>query len=167
MTNDAPDRELDRRGFLGRISIAISAGIGAVIALPPIAFLLAPVFKSPPERWRSVGRLDDFEIGKTVKVRYDDPSSLPWAGVTARTAAWLRRTGDESFVAFSVNCRHLGCPVRWIDTAKLFLCPCHGGVYYEDGSVAAGPPPAPLARYEVRVRKKHVEIRTGKLTLSS
>ncbi len=56
--------------------------------------------------------------------------------------------------------------MRWIDTAKLFLCPCHGGVYYADGSVAAGPPPAPLERYPVRVRGNHVEIRTTALTLS-
>ena len=36
--------------------------------------------------------------------------------------------------------------------AELFLCPCHGGVYYADGTVAGGPPPQPLFRYGVRDR---------------
>jgi menaquinol-cytochrome c reductase iron-sulfur subunit len=80
--------------------------------------------------------------------------------MTAKTAAWLRRTGDRDFIAFAINCSHLGCPVRWQSSAGLFMCPCHGGVYYADGSVAAGPPPAPLARYPVRVWGGEVQIQT-------
>ena len=41
--------------------------------------------------------------------------------------------------------------VNWRAGAELFLCPCHGGVYYADGSVAGGPPPRPLVRYSVRI----------------
>jgi menaquinol-cytochrome c reductase iron-sulfur subunit len=41
------------------------------------------------------------------------------------------------------------------------MCPCHGGVYYKDGSVAAGPPPRPLERYPVRVQDGQVEILVG------
>ena len=78
---------------------------------------------------------------------FEDASPLPWAGVTARTAAWLRRDDAEHFTAFTVHCTHLGCPVRWVADAKLFLCPCHGGVYYADGTVSAGPPPKPLPQY--------------------
>lgn len=164
---DGPDpRHLDRRTLLVRVIGAAAAGVGVLIALPPVAFLLAPVFRRAAQRWRRVGRADDFVAGTTTKVEYEDPSPLPWGGVTARTAAWLRRTGSGEFVAFSVNCRHLGCPVRWVASAELFLCPCHGGVYSADGSVAAGPPPAPLQRLDVRVRDGHVEIRTAELTLS-
>ncbi|MDQ2900037.1 MAG: Rieske 2Fe-2S domain-containing protein, partial [Acidobacteriota bacterium] len=42
----------------------------------------------------------------------------------------------------------------------LFMCPCHGGVYYKNGDVAAGPPPKPLTKYPVRVRDGLVEILT-------
>jgi menaquinol-cytochrome c reductase iron-sulfur subunit len=45
------------------------------------------------------------------------------------------------------------------------MCPCHGGVYYEDGTVAVGPPPAPLARYPVRVRDGEVEIQTRPIVI--
>ena len=40
------------------------------------------------------------------------------------------------------------------------MCPCHGGVYYKDGTVAAGPPPRPLTKYPVRVNGGRVEILT-------
>jgi menaquinol-cytochrome c reductase iron-sulfur subunit len=79
----------------------------------------------------------------------------------------LRRASDQQFIAFSVNCAHLGCPVTWLQDARLFVCPCHGGVYYEDGRVAAGPPPQPLATYSVRINAGQVEVRTGPLPLTS
>jgi menaquinol-cytochrome c reductase iron-sulfur subunit len=83
---------------------------------------------------------------------------MVWAGVTSLTASWLRRLDADRFVAFTVDCSHLGCPVRWLPTAGLFMCPCHGGVYYADGSVASGPPPHALFKYPVRVRDGQVEI---------
>jgi menaquinol-cytochrome c reductase iron-sulfur subunit len=107
-----------------------------------------------------VGAVDNFKIGETTAVTFVDSSPLPWSGVTAKTAAWLRRTGEQEFIAFAINCSHLGCPVRWQASSRLFLCPCHGGVYYEDGTVAAGPPPRPLTRYSVRVQDGEVQIET-------
>ena len=150
--------EISRRRFLERLSIGLSAVIGAVLSVPLVGFILAPLFRRAPDLWRSVGRVDSFEIGKTVLLTLKDISPLPWAGVTANTGAWLRRNSETEFIVFAVNCTHLGCPVRWMPDAELFLCPCHGGVYYKDGSVAAGPPPRPLTRYEVRVRDHHVEL---------
>lgn len=137
------------------------SGAGALaIATPVLGFILSPLWKRAPRIWRSVGAANDFAIGKTVEVTFADSSPLPWAGVTAKTAAWLRREDSDNFVAFAANCTHLGCPVRWLPDAELFMCPCHGGVYDEEGRVTAGPPPRPLARYDVRVRNGQVEIRT-------
>ena len=56
-----------------------------------------------------------------------------------------------TFQVFAINCAHLGCPVRWFPESRLFMCPCHGGVYYEDGSRASGPPPRGL--YRVRATR--------------
>jgi menaquinol-cytochrome c reductase iron-sulfur subunit len=157
----------DRRNFFARLSMILSGVMGAMIALPGLAFVLAPIFRSKPERWRSVGEVGKFKVGSTVLVSFEDPSPVPWAGVTARTAAWLRRVNETDFIAFSINCRHLGCPVRWIDGAGLFMCPCHGGVYYSDGTVAGGPPPEPLDRYTVRVQDGQVEIHTAAVPLTT
>ena len=93
-------------------------------------------------------------------MQYADASPLPWAGVTGKTAAWLRRVSEDKFIAFSIHCAHLGCPVKWLADARLFMCPCHGGVYYEDGNVAAGPPPHALRQYPVRVEGGNVEVHT-------
>src|SRR5690349_2356151 len=159
-----PDaRGVSRRSFLAKLTIAAGALGAAAVGAPVVAFLLAPLLRRTPELWRPVGPADQFKIGETTLVRFTDPSPLPWAGVTANTAAWLRRESEQQFIAFAVNCTHLGCPVRWLSDAQLFMCPCHGGVFYADGRVAAGPPPRPLTRYDVRVRAGQVEVLAGRV----
>jgi menaquinol-cytochrome c reductase iron-sulfur subunit len=159
-------KEVTRRQFLERLSL-IAGAVGALIlTVPVVGFILAPFFTRNKEVWRSVGKVDSFKIGETKAVDYEDASPLPWAGVTARSAAWLRRESAETFIAFSINCTHLGCPVRWLAEANLFMCPCHGGVYYKDGAVAAGPPPLPLPRYPVRVKNGDVQIQTAPIPIS-
>jgi quinol---cytochrome c reductase iron-sulfur subunit, bacillus type len=148
----------ERRRFMGRLSIALAALAAAIVGLPVVGFILGPLIAPEEDVWRAVGAVDTFEAGQTVSVSFLDPSPMAWAGVSAMTAAWLRRLESGGFVAFSVNCAHLGCPVRWLAKAKLFMCPCHGGVYYADGSVAAGPPPRGLFKYPVRVREGQVEV---------
>lgn len=149
-----------RRRFLARVSIGLSGCAGLAVAAPMGGFIIAPLFRKVPHEWRPVGKLTDFKVGETVGVTFMDASPLPWAGVTAKTAAWLRRVSVEKFTAFSVNCAHLGCPVRWLPDAHLFMCPCHGGVYYADGTVAAGPPPHSLSQYASRINGDAVEIHT-------
>ncbi len=155
---------LTRRRFLHRLSLVLSSLMAAILGLPSLAYLLG--LRRAPTEWRAVGKLEDFPMHATVSVTFMDPSPLPWAGVTARTAAWLRRTGPSEFVAFSINCTHLGCPVRWLPEADLFMCPCHGGVFYKDGRVASGPPPRPVSRYSVRVRTGTVEILASPLPIT-
>jgi quinol---cytochrome c reductase iron-sulfur subunit, bacillus type len=158
---------VSRRNFLGKVSLALSGVAAAVVSVPIVAYLLSPLLQPPPEEWRDLGPIDVFKIGETVEVAYDEPSPLPWAGQTARTAVWLRRTGERDFTAFGLNCSHLGCPVNWRPGADLFLCPCHGGVYYADGSVAGGPPPRPLTRYSIRIANTgQVQVLTKPLAQS-
>ncbi len=158
-TTAAEPLDPGRRRLLSGLAVACGGVAAALVGVPVLGFLLAPLARKVPEVWRAVGRVEGFTPGRTVEVAFEDASPLLWAGVSARTGAWLRRNPDGSFIAFALNCTHLGCPVRWLDRARLFMCPCHGGVYYQDGTVAAGPPPAPLSRYPVRVRGGQVEIR--------
>jgi menaquinol-cytochrome c reductase iron-sulfur subunit len=147
-----------RRQFLTKVGVALGGLSGVVLVGPVVGFLLAPLFRKPPEIWRPVGPVSNFKVGETVEVTFEEASPLPWSGTTARAAAWLRRNGEQDFTVFTVQCTHLGCPVSWLSGAKLFMCPCHGGVYYPDGRVAAGPPPAALPIYPVRVRNGQVEL---------
>jgi menaquinol-cytochrome c reductase iron-sulfur subunit len=158
---------LSRRRFLEKLSIALGGVCAAVVGLPLIGFVIAPLFRKAPEQWTTLGKVGDFQIGKTVSVTVLDTSPLPWAGITAKNAVWLRRVDATTFIAFSANCTHLGCPVRWMEGAQLFLCPCHGGVYYHDGAVAAGPPPRPLYRYDVRLENGEVKINSVIVPIST
>lgn len=154
------ERVVSRRRFLSRLSLGLSALAGAVVSVPILAYLLSPLLNPTRNVWRTVGRVDSFKIGETVEVAFEEPSPVAWAGQTALTAAWLRRTDERTFTAFAVNCTHLGCPVNWRAEAQLFLCPCHGGVYYADGQVAGGPPPRGLFQYQVRLQGDEVQILT-------
>ena len=160
---DVPVEAIARRQMLGRMSVALGVVGGCALAAPAVGFIIAPLFRHSPREWRPLGRVSDFKIGETINVMFIDASPLPWAGVTSRTAAWLRRVNETDFQAFSVNCAHLGCPVRWMPDAKLFMCPCHGGVYYADGSRASGPPERGLFTYEVKVENGKLMINAGQM----
>lgn len=149
--SDLEAKDVSRRGFFAFLCYAMGSVAAATIAIPLSGFVVAPLWETSPEVWRDVGTVDNFKIGTTSEVDFEDATSLPWAGVSAKTGAWLRREGEDQFTAFAVNCTHLGCPVRWLPEANLFMCPCHGGVYYDNGEVAAGPPPRPLQKYRTQV----------------
>ena len=154
--------DLTRRRFLGRVTVALTAAIAGIVGLPILGFLLAPLFRSPPDDLVPVGAVADFPVGETKLVSVRDPSPLAWAGQTADTALWVRRRdsgGPQMFQIFNVNCTHLGCPVNWQAEAKIFLCPCHGGVFYSDGTVAGGPPPRPLFEREWAVQGDRLLVR--------
>lgn len=161
------EKKIDRRSFIVKMLMAGSGLVAAVISIPVIGALIAPLVRPTPPVWRMVGKPDDFREGETVLVNFRDSSPLPWSGKTDKTAAWLRRVSGNDFIAFSVNCPHLGCPVRWIGDAEIFLCPCHGGVFYKDGSYAAGPPPSNLNRYPVRVENNRVEIQSSPVPITT
>jgi len=72
-------------------------------------------------------------------------------------------TQQDQFLVFAMNCAHLGCPVTWFPQSGLFMCPCHGGVYYENGDRAAGPPPRGLFHCVWRVRQGQLEIQAPHL----
>ena len=64
----------------------------------------------------------------------------------------------DQFLVLAVNCAHLGCPVSWFPQSGLFMCPCHGGVYYANGERASGPPPRGLFHCVWRVQDGQLEI---------
>jgi len=82
---------ISRRRFFEKLSIALAGFCAAVVGIPLVGFIIAPLFRKPPEDWVTVGKVNDFQIGKTVSVTVIDSSPLPWAGVTAKNAVWLRR----------------------------------------------------------------------------
>lgn len=158
---------VDRRGFLFKLGLAVNAVAATLFALPLIGYILAPMRKKAWQAWIPLGPAEGFPVGETRLATYRNPFTVPWDGVTADIPCWVRRISGSSFQVFAVNCTHLGCPVRWFPESGLFMCPCHGGAYYEDGKRASGPPPRGLFEYEYKIEGGQLVVRGGEIpTLS-
>ena len=153
-----------RRWVMLAIGAALNGAVALLIATPVIGYLLGPVRKKGGyDSWIDLGDLSQFAEGQTRLATFVNPDSLPWDGATGKAACWVRRTQPQTFQIFAINCAHLGCPVRWFPQSELFMCPCHGGVYYADGSRAAGPPPRGLFEYPYKVRNGRLMIDGGQM----
>jgi menaquinol-cytochrome c reductase iron-sulfur subunit len=165
------DSNVSRREFFVKLGIALNGLAAVVLATPVIGYLLGPVLRAKDGRyrqWISLGELDEFPEGQTRLAKYKNPISNPWDGETDNIPCWVRRVQGDKFQVFAINCAHLGCPVRWFPQSGLFMCPCHGGVYYQDGSRASGPPERGLFEYPYKIEGGHLMIEAGQLpTLST
>jgi quinol---cytochrome c reductase iron-sulfur subunit, bacillus type len=148
---------------------ALGGIAGALIVLPAVGFAVAPLFEEEDSPFQAVGPASDFspdtyrpvvitavegigETGKTTAyVRQGNPE------ITAGQSKYPPETSDE-YIAISTRCAHLGCPVRFVQAAGNFICPCHGGVYGFLGERIGGPPVRPLDRFQTRVTNGQVEI---------
>jgi Rieske Fe-S protein len=159
-----------RRSFLFKVSLALNGVVGTILAVPILGFLFGPSFRkdSSYKSWISLGALTDFPEGQTRLADYRNPVLTPADGETGKVACWVRRVQGTQFQVFAINCAHLGCPVRWFPQSRLFMCPCHGGAYYEDGSRASGPPERGLFEYKYRIDGGNLMIDAGEMpTLSN
>jgi Rieske Fe-S protein len=153
-----------RRVFLFKLSLALNAAVGVVLAFPLVGYLLGPVLRkknTASGAWVALGSINDFPIGETRLADFRSPAAAFDDGDTAKVACWVRHIADRQFQVFAINCAHLGCPVRWFAQSKLFLCPCHGGAYYEDGSRASGPPERGLFEYQYQLAGDSLMIHAG------
>ena len=132
-----------------------------------VGFLFSPARRLAQQAWVPLGPIASFPEGQTRLATYRNPFVQPWDGETANVPCWVRRIAGAKFQVFAINCAHLGCPVRWFPESGLFMCPCHGGVYYADGSRASGPPPRGLFEYTSKIEADQLWVRGGELpTLS-
>lgn len=61
------------------------------------------------------------------------------------------RTAENQYTALSKICTHQGCTVAYDPDTGNLPCPCHGSVYNISGDVIAGPAPASLKSFSVRL----------------
>jgi cytochrome b6-f complex iron-sulfur subunit len=72
--------------------------------------------------------------------------------------AILIRTSDGNYRAFTAVCTHLGCTVQYRADLREIWCPCHNGMYDLQGRNVSGPPPRPLAQYQVHIQGEDVVV---------
>lgn len=152
---------LGRRRLFRWCAGLLAAAAGVLATIPLVGYF----FQTPRRRlqWIDLGSVDSFPSAETRLVKFDNPLAQSWDGMTAHNAVFVRREaagekGETQFLVLGVNCAHLGCPVTWFPASGLFMCPCHGGVYYADGARASGPPPRGLFPSDWRVRRGRLEI---------
>jgi menaquinol-cytochrome c reductase iron-sulfur subunit len=164
----APSTEatISRRGFFMKLGILFNGIAAMVLAVPLARFLFSSVTRGRENgylSWVPLGNVSNFPEGETRMATFRNPFVMPTDGKTVDTACWVRRVADDRFQVFAINCAHLGCPVRWFPQSGLFMCPCHGGAYYRDGSRASGPPERGLFEYPYKVEKGVLTIDAGQL----
>jgi Rieske Fe-S protein len=148
-----------------KLGILVNAAIAALLAVPVVGYILSPLRGKDRgySAWVSLGSLNQFPEGQTRLATFRNPFVRPWDGQTADIPCWVRHLSGQTFQVFAINCAHLGCPVRWFSQSGLFMCPCHGGAYYADGSRASGPPERGLFEYPYKIDGDHLVIRAGEL----
>jgi Rieske Fe-S protein len=160
--SDCGNGKVSRRDAMLRAGVGLTGIAAALMGIPIVGFIFSSFAKARPARaWVSLGRIDQFPERQTRLVVYQNPSTRPWDGDTAHVPCWVRRVDGDKFQVFAINCTHLGCPVRWFPESRLFMCPCHGGAFYEDGSSASGPPPRGLYEYEHKVENGDLIVMGG------
>jgi menaquinol-cytochrome c reductase iron-sulfur subunit len=157
---------ISRRGLFMKLGILFNGVVAMALAVPILRFVLAPFMRGRANgylEWVPLGRVSEFPEGETRLANFRNPIVMPADGKTVDTACWVRHIEGERFQVFAINCAHLGCPVRWFAQSGLFMCPCHGGVYYSDGSRASGPPERGLFEYPYKVKDGLITIQAGEL----
>lgn len=143
--NDAnpPDRplwksEISRRDF---VDLVIKGGIFTTIAgmlFPALAYVWPVMRRGPSVDMEEVAGIDEIPVWGAKKV------------IVGGSALMVIRT-PNGYKALSAICTHLGCLVDWNNQRRQIVCPCHAGVFDVEGRNISGPPPRPLASYEVKI----------------
>ena len=157
-----------RRRFMTGTAHTAGAVAASAFLLPALGFAAGPIFEKHNSRWQAVGPIGDFPdntyIPKVITI-------VDGIGQAGKSTVYIRKRNPkidtvappkgfeaEQFVAISTRCMHLGCPVKFVEAAGRFICPCHGGVYDFSGRVAGGPPVRPLDRFYTRENNGMLEI---------
>lgn len=158
----ADTRRFQRRDAMKALTWAIGGIIGAIYAIPGIAYLIGPALRRIAEAsWIPLGSTSKIELGTPTLFKATIERQTGWITDQEELSVYVQTENGRDFIAMSNICTHLGCRVRWIGDERIFFCPCHNGVFGPDGEVLDGPPPAPLDRYEVRVEEEQIYILRG------
>lgn len=169
--------EPSRRRFLGLVAGAGTCAVGAALLAGPATVAIAPGFEgSGPGAdagaaggWFKLGLAANFAIGGApTRVVLRTTTRDAWLVRENQPigAVLVQRVNETDFRVFSAICPHLGCSVDWQKEPKVYICPCHGAAFKDDGGLqpkldgGANPSPRALDALEWRVSdSKALEVR--------
>jgi cytochrome b6-f complex iron-sulfur subunit len=148
---DDTDEEMSRRGFVKTAVLGVGLAYAGAIGYPVYRYLNSPVEKAIVASAVKEVTLEGAEkiaLGTALMFKFG-----------ARPAMLIHHK-DGSWLALDAVCTHLGCTVSFDPENDRIFCACHGGVYdAKTGENVAGPPPKPLAKYEVAVGTGSVTVK--------
>jgi succinate dehydrogenase / fumarate reductase iron-sulfur subunit len=153
-----PEALTARRSFM---KTAFWGGAGVIGA--GFLLLFSPLFGKQVRGWEpgwiKVGKTPKVQAEKPVEVTYERRKWERGQLVSYPKRAYLVKDESGALSAIDPTCTHLGCICYWDESIHMFLCPCHGGAFDKAGNVTLGPPPAPLARLDVKVEAEILYLR--------
>jgi menaquinol-cytochrome c reductase iron-sulfur subunit len=140
-----------RRKFYEAVIFGTQAVIGAALAIPAIAYLLAPSKRRRESDWIEAVDVSTLTAKSPVEVSFRQSRVDGWKVTTEKKTAWVVKFDENRVVAYGPQCTHLGCAYHWEQDKSEFVCPCHTTLFSIDGKVISGPAPRPLDRYQTRI----------------
>jgi nitrite reductase/ring-hydroxylating ferredoxin subunit len=140
------ENEVPRRRFLDRVLGIWASGVLGSILYPIARYLVPP------------------EVPEAAMLSVSGGSAKTLAPNSARIVPFgsspvlLVRTATGELRAFSGTCTHLDCTVQYRPDLGHIWCACHNGHYDLNGRNIAGPPPQPLAPFDVALRDDEIMI---------
>lgn len=151
---------INRRSFFGALLAIGSAGMGAILAVPVLRYVLYPLYaKASGTEWSDVGEMSEFAgskapVRKTITFAQRDG----WREVVSAQSIYVSRNAQGELEVLSAICPHLGCSVSWQKGQDEFVCPCHGGRFAPDGKHVFGPPPRAMDKLPTRVKDNKLQV---------
>ena len=150
-----------RRSFLGGLLAIGGAGVGALLSVPLIRFVLHPLLANTTSRlWSEVAPLAEFSsltapVKRLIKIEQRDG----WRRTVQEKPIYIIRQANGAIAAISAVCPHLGCTVPWTEREKKFICPCHLAAFAADGGLLRGPALRGLDQLETKVENGTLLVR--------
>jgi menaquinol-cytochrome c reductase iron-sulfur subunit len=140
-----------RRSFSEVLIHGLMGLITAALAIPALAYLFTGPKSKRRSDWVQAADVTQLQPDKPEEVVFHRRRVDGWTVINEKTTAWVVKKDDQSVVAYTPSCTHLGCAYHWDEEHKYFLCPCHTSAFSIDGKVLMGPAPRPLDRYAIRI----------------
>jgi len=147
---EEPGEQATRRAFLA------AAGVAGACYIAALGYPVYRYLASPEEMAESVAAVTSVSLGADYKL----PKGTGKMFKFGPSPAVLIHHLDDSWVALTAVCTHLGCTVQYEPApADRIHCACHGGVYNAyTGANISGPPPKPLKVFKVTPGDAGVEV---------
>jgi Rieske Fe-S protein len=135
-----------RRGFLNRLLATWAGGVAASILYPIVRYLVPPDMPEAATLTVNAGKAETFAANSARIVPFGASPVI------------VVHTATGELRAFAATCTHLSCTVQYRPDLGHIWCACHNGHYDLSGRNISGPPPAPLAPFDVNVNDGEIVI---------